>query len=100
MSWAKIDDRLHSHTKVRKAGLEAMGLWVLCLSHCAAQLTDGFVDMVDIETTDGAAAVRCTRCKVAERYAGTMKDLGRWVGAVTARHERCETRLLNNEAAE
>lgn len=54
MSWAKIDDRLHSHTKVRKAGLEAMGLWVLCLSHCAAQLTDGFVDMVDIETTGGA----------------------------------------------
>lgn len=54
MSWAKLDDRLHSHTKARKAGLEAMGLWVLCLSHCAAQLTDGFVDMVDIETIGGA----------------------------------------------
>jgi len=54
VSWAKLDDRLHSHTKARKAGLEAMGLWVLCLSHCAAQLTDGFVDMVDIETIGGA----------------------------------------------
>lgn len=53
-----------------------------------------------IRLADGAAAVRCTRCKVAERYAGTMKDLGRWVGAVTARHERCETRLIAGEAAE
>lgn len=53
-----------------------------------------------IRLADGAAAVRCTRCKVAERYAGTMRDLGRWVGAVTSRHKRCETRLLNSEAAE
>ena len=53
-----------------------------------------------IRRADGAAAVRCTRCKVAERYQGTMKDLGRWVSDVTSRHERCETRLIAGEAAE
>lgn len=43
MTWAKIDDRLHAHPKVAGAGLEAMGLWVLGLSHCSAYLTDGFI---------------------------------------------------------
>ena len=41
--WSKIDDKLHSHHKPRKAGLEAMGLWTLCLSYCGDQLTDGYV---------------------------------------------------------
>jgi hypothetical protein len=41
--WNKIDDKLHTHRKARKAGMEAIGLWVLCLSYCGDQLTDGFV---------------------------------------------------------
>lgn len=41
--WSKVDDKLHNHRKARKAGLEAMGLWVVCLSYCGDQLTDGFV---------------------------------------------------------
>jgi hypothetical protein len=44
MTWAKVDDQLHAHPKALAAGPEAMGLWVLCLSHCAAYLTDGHVD--------------------------------------------------------
>ena len=43
MSWSRIDDTLHGHPKVLDADLEAMGLWVLTLSHCAAYLTDGHV---------------------------------------------------------
>ena len=43
MPWAKLDDQLHSNDKVEEAGLEAMGLWTLALSHAAALLTDGFV---------------------------------------------------------
>lgn len=43
MSWARIDDRLYDHPKVLAAGTPAMGLWVRCLSYCAAHLTDGFV---------------------------------------------------------
>lgn len=34
MSWGRVDDKLHSHPKVLRAGLEAMGLWVICMSYC------------------------------------------------------------------
>jgi hypothetical protein len=44
MSWLKLDDKFHNHHKARKAGrLDALGLWVVCLSYCGDQLTDGFV---------------------------------------------------------
>ena len=42
MSWFKVDDKLHSHKKIVRAG-EAMALWVVAGSWCADQLTDGFV---------------------------------------------------------
>lgn len=57
MTWAKIDDKLHSDTKARKAGMPAMGLWVMCLSHCASHLTDGFVDDTDVEMIGGPGAL-------------------------------------------
>ncbi|OSC22102.1 hypothetical protein B8W69_26990 [Mycobacterium vulneris] len=49
--WSKLDDKLHNHQKARKAAtngqgkpdLEPLGLWVVCLSYCGDQLTDGFV---------------------------------------------------------
>jgi len=44
MSWAKLCDRLHANPKVRKAGVDAMGIWVIGLSFCAFDLTDGFID--------------------------------------------------------
>ena len=43
MVWFKVDDKLHGHRKPRKAGVAAMGLWVLAGSWCADQTTDGFV---------------------------------------------------------
>ena len=43
MAWFKIDDRLHSHPKRWRAGLTAMGLWVVAGSWSADQLTDGFI---------------------------------------------------------
>jgi hypothetical protein len=43
MVWFKVDDTLAAHAKARRAGLAAMGLWVLAGSHCGQQLTDGFV---------------------------------------------------------
>jgi hypothetical protein len=57
MTWAKIDDRLHSHPKARKAGLEAMGLWVLCLSFCGAYNTDGHIARADVEAIGGRRAL-------------------------------------------
>lgn len=43
MPWFKVDDKLHSHRKVIRAGIPAMGLWVVAGSWCADQLGDGFV---------------------------------------------------------
>lgn len=48
MSWAKIDDKLHSHPKVIGAGYEAMGLFLLGLSWSADYLTDGFVPQMQV----------------------------------------------------
>jgi hypothetical protein len=49
VSWARIDDRLHSHPKVLEAGPEAMGLFLLALSWCADYLTDGFVPEIQVK---------------------------------------------------
>jgi|SRR5215211_2723261 len=46
MSWAKVDDRLQFHPKLRKVGLAGTGLFVKGLSYCAAYATDGFIDEV------------------------------------------------------
>lgn len=43
MAWYKVDDTLHSHPKVRRASLGALGLWTACGSYCMAYKTDGFV---------------------------------------------------------
>ena len=49
MTWFKVDDGLHKHRKRIRAGVEAMGLWVIAGSWCADELTDGWVpaDVVD-----------------------------------------------------
>jgi len=41
--WFMVDDKLHSHKKAVRAGVQAMGLWVLAGSWSADHLTDGFV---------------------------------------------------------
>lgn len=43
MTWFKVDDGLHSHRKAVRAGVPAMGLWVLAGSWASDQLTDGWV---------------------------------------------------------
>lgn len=43
MTWFKVDDGLHSHRKAIRAGVPAMGLWVLAGSWSSDQLTDGWV---------------------------------------------------------
>ena len=43
MAWFKTDDALHSHPKARKAGLHAMGLWIVSGSHAMQYMSDGFV---------------------------------------------------------
>lgn len=43
MPWFKVDDHLATHSKVARAGLAAMGLWVKAGSWSAQHLTDGHV---------------------------------------------------------
>ena len=50
MPWFKIDDKIHSHPKMRRAGLPAMGLWALAGSHCMDYLTDGVVEAWFVES--------------------------------------------------
>lgn len=68
MPWFKVDDKLHSHRKTRKAGPAAMGLWVLAGSWSADQLSNGFVpDYI------AAAMDRDYR-----RHAGALVAAGLW----------------------
>lgn len=46
MPWFKVDDRLPDHTKTRRAGTAAIGLWTLAGAWSAGNLTDGFVPKV------------------------------------------------------
>ena len=44
MSWGRLDDKLHEHPKVWRAGTSAMGLWVLANSWCCDnRWTGGFI---------------------------------------------------------
>lgn len=43
MAWFNADDKMHSHPKVRAAGLEAIGLWLVAGTYCTDFLTDGLV---------------------------------------------------------
>jgi hypothetical protein len=43
MSWAKVDDQLHSNEKVLECSLAARGLWITCLSWVADKETDGAI---------------------------------------------------------
>jgi hypothetical protein len=50
VSWAKLDDKLHSCPKRWKAGLEGVGLFTVCLSYAADHLTDGDVPRTWVHT--------------------------------------------------
>jgi hypothetical protein len=66
MSWFKVDDKLHDHRKVRKAGKSAMGVWVLAGSWSMFAEMDGFVP-------DSVLARWGTK-----RDAQTLVDVGFW----------------------
>jgi hypothetical protein len=63
MSWARIDDNLHSHPKAAEAGLEAVGLWTLALSHSSDHGTRGVVTLAILAKLAGGNAVakRCIK---------------------------------------
>ena len=43
MTWAKLDDRFHSHPKIVSAGIAATGVYAMGLSYAACHDTDGLL---------------------------------------------------------
>lgn len=70
MGWAKIDDGYATHPKMLAAGLEATGLDVRAISHCAHYGTDGFVSDTDVAMLAAGANAR--------RLARRLVEVGRW----------------------
>lgn len=56
MSWFRVDDHLHSHSKAIRAGTEAMGLWILAGSWAAAEESDGWVPGYMLQRLAGGGA--------------------------------------------
>lgn len=69
MSWIKLDDRFHSHRKIRQAGLEAVGLHARALSYSAAEGLEGKVEGSWVEEVAG---------KRGEKLATALVDAGMW----------------------
>ena len=71
--WFKVDDTLHSHPKVRRAGAAAVGVWATAGSFCMAYKTDGFVPAYYIDgwgktgITSARGLVECGLWEVAEK---------------------------------
>ena len=65
MPWFKVDDTLHSHPKVRRAGAAAVGVWATAGSFCMAYKTDGFVPAYYLDgwgKTGATSARRLVEC--------------------------------------
>lgn len=67
MTWFKVDDHLHAHSKKDRAGMAAMGLWVVAGSWSAAYLTDGYVPGKKLRALGGTPA-----------QAQRLVDVGLW----------------------
>lgn len=75
MTWARFDDGMGDHRKVRRtlraAGLSAFGLHALAILHSARYLTDGFVEREFVDETFDVS-----RTKARER-AAILRELER-----------------------
>lgn len=56
MSWGKVDDRLHSHPKWRRASKGARALWATALSWCSDQANGGHIPSDMLGFLDGTRA--------------------------------------------
>lgn len=70
MPWFKVDDDFHDHPKVRRLGVGPVGLWTLCGSWSADNLTDGYVPVQVVRERGG---------KNWRRMADDLVAAGLWV---------------------
>lgn len=50
MGWFNADDKMHGHPKVRRAGLEAIGLWTVAGTYSCDYETYGFIPAWFVES--------------------------------------------------
>lgn len=72
MTWAKLDDKLHSRGDTLVAGNEAMGVWVRGESYCADHETDGALPRAVVELISGGK-------KSMHRLGALLVKAGFWV---------------------
>ncbi len=80
MSWFRVDDNLHAHRKARRAGAEAMGLWVACGSYASSPAGGGTgeLDSDDVAYVASGLGIRAWK-KVAAR----LVEVGLWEATAT-----------------
>lgn len=99
MPWARVDDKLHSHPKVREAWRRepaSIGLHLLALSYCMDQGTEGWVPRAWIEDQLPTAAKR-------KRVVKALTDAGLWerrAGGNFAIHDFLEFNPSNDDISE
>lgn len=80
MGWARLDDGWHEHPKTVEAGLEAAGLWVMCLTwahkHRRKSASPGVVPVSVIERFAGRKAARLSRRLADVGYFDDLTDAG------------------------
>lgn len=64
MTWGKVDDKLHSSVKWRRASRTARGLWTTALSWCSDQENGGMVPADMLRHLDGTKADAASLVKV------------------------------------
>jgi hypothetical protein len=108
MPYFPVDDKLHSHRKAIKAGVEAIGLWTLAGSWASDHGTDGFVPdyiaaRIDPHYEDRAARlVTAGLWEVAERGDEKGWQFHEWTGDDMGRRNltRAEIEQRRREGAE
>lgn len=79
MTWFKVDDTLHAHRKARRAGAEAMGLWVVAGSYASSQVSDesGLLAADEVEALALTMGIRQWK-----RVADKLVTVGLWEATV------------------
>jgi hypothetical protein len=75
MAWARLDDRWHDHPKVIAAGLEAAGLWTMCLTWVHADHRRAQANGQDVGVVPDAVLVRFAGAR-AKRLAKRLREVG------------------------
>jgi len=75
MAWLKLDDQIFLNRKVAQCDTSAKMLYIVGLSYCANQLTDGFIPEATLPLLAGMAGLDW---QIAKQSAGKLLDVCLW----------------------